>query len=534
MNKSSLKMVVRIFAGIAIISPHASAVTFSVNSTVDSIDANPGDGVCETSIANECTLRAAVQESNALPGADTIIISSGSYVLTISGRSEDASLTGDIDITDDVSILGIDASNTIVDANNIDRIFDVFAPANVVIEDISVQNGDIALTGALGEHGGGIRNQGTLSLNEVIVVGNTAGDFGIGGGIFNVGTLNLLDVSISGNFANHTGGVGNFGDGNATLTNVTISNNTSIIGTAGMQNGEGISGLSPTAILTNVTISGNVGGGCTGCGGGFGNEDSATLTNVTITENTGFAGAGIFIGYAGPDPQPSTQLKNTIVANNIGRNCSSTFTPILSLGHNLSSDDTCNLTEPSDLINTDPLFGPLQDNGGFTQTHALLAGSPAIDNGSIDCPPPLTDQRGEQRAVDGNNDGFVACDIGSYEVQPPATIIVTIDILPKSEVNTINLNNRGNIKVAILSTSEFLAYNEVNTDSVTFGPAGAYATRYKMKDVNRDGLLDILFYFKIKETGIICGDTAATLTGETFDGQAIEGSDSIVTKGCGQ
>jgi len=64
----------------------------------------------------------------------------------------------------------------------------------------------------------------------------------------------------------------------------------------------------------------------------------------------------------------------------------------------------------------DPQLGPLQDNGGPTPTHALLPGSPAIDAGGSDCPPPATDQRGFPRPVDGNDDGVATCDIGAYEL----------------------------------------------------------------------------------------------------------------------
>jgi probable HAF family extracellular repeat protein len=113
-------------------------------------------------------------------------------------------------------------------------------------------------------------------------------------------------------------------------------------------------------------------------------------------------------------------------------------------------------------------------------------------------------------------------------------LIVGIDVLPTKDVNTINMNNKGRLQVAVLSTSNFHAYNEVNPDSVEFGPAGAVATRYKVKDTNRDGLPDMKFYFKIRDTGIECGDTEATLIGETYEEVGFEGTDTIVTTGCGE
>jgi hypothetical protein len=84
---------------------------------------------------------------------------------------------------------------------------------------------------------------------------------------------------------------------------------------------------------------------------------------------------------------------------------------IVSNGHNLDGDGTCGLGEPTDLPGTDPLLGPLADNGGPSETHALLPGSPAIDAGPPTCE--ATDQRGVPRPQEA------ACDIGAYERQPP-------------------------------------------------------------------------------------------------------------------
>jgi hypothetical protein len=90
------------------------------------------------------------------------------------------------------------------------------------------------------------------------------------------------------------------------------------------------------------------------------------------------------------------------------------------LGYNLADDDSCGFTAPGDLVVADAMLGPLQDNGGPTETHDLLAGSPAIDAGSVDCPPPATDQRGAARPQGA------ACDIGAVEYVPEPRGSVTL------------------------------------------------------------------------------------------------------------
>jgi hypothetical protein len=119
----------------------------------------------------------------------------------------------------------------------------------------------------------------------------------------------------------------------------------------------------------------------------------------------------------------------------------------------------------------------------------------------------------------------------SFTTLSSAVLPVFIDIKPGNKRNKINPRSRGRIWVAILSGTEFYPLR-IDIPTVRFGPDEAEAIRHRVKDVNRDGVTDLLLKFKINDTGIVCGDTEATLTGETFDGLRITGTDTVKTVGC--
>src|SRR5882757_8839066 len=271
--------------------------------------------------------------------------------------------SGELQITHAITINGPGAGSLAVDGNATFRVFDNLT-SGVSISGFSITNGS-----APGDSGGGVFNEGgnsaTLRLSDCIVSGNSA-DFG--GGIFNLnGALTVNNCTISGNEAAFSGGgIVNSGSGAAatlTITNSTISGNSATGNGGAVANAADVPDLARLTI-TNSTISDN---SATANGGGIYNQGNAQFQIGSTVLNAGSSGENIFNGGQAT-----------------------------SLGYNLSSDDGAGiLIATGDQINTDPMLGPLQDNGGPTFTHALLPGSPAIDAGDPSfAPPPSFDQRG--------------------------------------------------------------------------------------------------------------------------------------------
>ncbi len=443
---------------------------FVVNSTADAVDAAPGNGICATA-SGVCTLRAAVQEANALAGPDTIQFTGTTITLT-GAAGEDAGASGDLDVTaagGPLTIVGNGAGTTIIQACDadadpacvgIDRIFDVLDAASLTLSGVTLRNG-------YGD-GGGIRvgrllpwggspGRATLVLDASEVVNNRSTGYGggvlttwgivtvtgsviannravYGGGAIasGMGTLTIDRSTLSGNSAIRPGGgsAGGAIDNNAsgpadvTISNSTISGNSADDGGGIHNNGfTNSSGLHGIYRISNSTLSGNI---ATGRGGAIQNANGiVTLANVTVAGNTALQGGGIQTAQGVNSQVASTILRNSLVALNTGDNCLVTGAgaSFASDGYNLSDDSTCAFAGTGDLNDVAAGLGPLANNGGPTLTHALLGGSPAIDAGDpAGCTDAAgtalaTDQRGAgfARAVDGNLDGIARCDIGAVE-----------------------------------------------------------------------------------------------------------------------
>jgi parallel beta-helix repeat protein len=540
--------------------------TFTVNSTLDKVDTTPGNGIVDTGTANEVTLRAAVMEANAHSGADTIVLGAGTYTLTLGGGNEDAAATGDLDITGGLTITGAGAGVTIIDAAQLDRVFDIKAGATVTISGVTMTNGIADGGGALRNrgtldvssstishslsqgpsftYGGGIDNEygGVMHLSQCTLTENKAGNWG--GGFWNNGTATVSDCLFTGNWAGDRGGgiidqlynltvirstfinnrAGSLGGaidnngGTETITDCTITGNTADRG-AGLSNGGFLtisgttindntavtsggaifsSGQFGTMTVTNSTLSGNY----AGLGGGIRSESTQTVTllNCTLTENWG-----------GVSNVGSMTLKNTIVAGNLGVFSPDVDGAITSQGFNLignTSGGTGFIA--SDRLNLNPLLGPLQDNGGPTFTRGLLAGSPALDTGTNNGAP-ATDQRGQARPQDGDNNGTATVDIGSFEgvvatvpPPPPSGLTFTVNSsLDKVDTNpgngTVETGTSGEVT---LRAAVMEANAHTGSDTIVLG-AGTY--KLTLAGINEDaatmGDLDVTDDLTIQGAG---------------------------------
>ena len=435
--------------------PAVPTATFVVNNNGDASDVVPGDGTCETATGNGiCTLRAAVAEANALAGTDIINIDPAITLIQVSGQ---------ISITSDMTINGNFPSSP-----TIQNIAPVSTTSRVLnITNFLVNLNRLTITGGnVTGNGGGIQNVGTLTITSCVIEGNNAnGAGGTGGGIRSTNTLTIMNSTISGNasIASTSGGLsfagsnltiahtmifgnGAFGNGggmnisatvSVAINNSTISNNTAGASSGGMFANRGT--------ITNTTISNNTANGALATDGGGGlriqaGVNSVSLTSCTITANsapnsTTGARSGIW------HETGTLNITNSIIAANVAQDIQRDGTGVItSAGFNLIGENTSVTTEfpaglPSgtnyvgtDAVPLNPMLGPLAYNGGRTFTHALLAGSIAIDKGHASGT--TSDQRSYIRTIDlsgtPNTPGGDGSDIGSFEYVSAPLLVVSI------------------------------------------------------------------------------------------------------------
>lgn len=342
------------------------------------------------------------------------IAGNGDWIIIGNGKFHE---NGGVIIDKDLTLFGGGIFSTrVVSAWPGFSIFHVESGATVMISDLDIMGGDA-------ERGGGILNEGNLTLNRVRLWKNRAKQ---GGGIFNTGSLKIYRSEIAHNTASDSGG-GLYNENFTVLHQVRIVVNHANRGkSGGIENktpggfplvqaeyseishndGNGIINRGNMSLI-NTTVSRNKQAGIFVADGFF-----TELVHATVAENDG--GGLHLLAASGND----ISLGNTIVANNAVAQCSVSGGSVLAVVDaigSLFSDGSCGpFWSGTNLVGVDPKLGPLKWNGGFTFTHALKKGSPAIDAGSPDyCE--AADQRDISRLIDGNGDGVVNCDIGAYE-----------------------------------------------------------------------------------------------------------------------
>jgi hypothetical protein len=367
------------------------------------------------------------------------------------GDTINFAITGTITLTSDglliaknVTISGPGADQLSIDGSQGDFVFVVDPEKTAVIAGLTIRNGQLGIgnVGALtvsncaitGNSFGGLSNvaNGQTSTNATLTIANSIVSDNAGPGVSNgafmgSATITILTSTLTGN----DGGIstsGFEGGTNVTVSDSTISGNSAelgggiysywslvtivnstLSGNSAVTSGGGIYAEGPLVEISNTTISGNSAG--TSGGAIFNNASGyVRIDNSTLSGNSAGSGGGIYT-VSGVD------VSNTILnAGAFGENILSSGGTVTSYGYNLSSDDGGGyLNASGDQTNTDPLLGPLRDNGGPTFTHVLSPHSPAINAGDPSfTPPPSYDQRDSPfiRVFNGR------IDIGSFEAQP--------------------------------------------------------------------------------------------------------------------
>lgn len=445
----------------------------SVNSTVDAIDNIAGDGFIADSNGNR-TLRAAVNEANANQGADVIVLAPGTYVLTLDGRFEDDGFKGDLDIRESLTIrgTGTQATDTVIDAGDLDRVFHVFPGVELILENLTIQGGEaydgagIYIEGTSTFSGLQASTSGVVRLQDVNVIDNEA--YNQGGGIYNLGIVDALRSSISRNSAGSRGG-GIFNHGDVDLVNSTISSNTAVSRGGGIYNER-------LATRVNTTIS----------------PVQTVGTLYALNSTIAFNAAGAKGGGLYQEGSSTYQLGNTIVDSNTAASSPNLSGTVNSLGHNFigtiegTRDDK--LLQSSDIL-ADATNGPV--NAGLaplstagvngTWNHSPTAGSAIVDAGSdqlyadeqnvnVNALTQDFDQVGRPRQIEGDDDGVFRIDIGAVEyfVSHPVAII-TATPNPAGVNESISLSGSQSTHTLVPGDSKIVSYEwDFTYDGITF------------------------------------------------------------------
>jgi predicted outer membrane repeat protein len=493
-----------------------------VNSLLDSTAAGTALTLREAVLLVDGTLGRSLtsgeqaQISGTLGNNDTIQFSlpSGPQTIPLSG--------GALDITAPLTITGPGASNLTINGNNLDRVFlvgQIWSPNPSQVVSLS----GLTISGGDQVYGGGILNFGTLTVSNCVLSGNTGGSSG-GGAIYNVTSLTVNNSTFNGDTVSQNsdgGGIYNISSGTASLIGCTFSANTATGSGSSASSGAAIAN-SGTMQISNCSFSGN---SATSNGGGIYNNGSLTVTSSIFSGNVAASGGGA-IDHEGGSLQMTNctvygnaatsdgggincqgtapVLDNTIVAGNFqGVSPSTTANDITGSVATASAFNLIGTGGSGGLTNgvnnnqvgmSNLGLGTLANNGGPTQTIALLPGSPAIDKGSNSfVTAGETDQRGFSRVVNGT------VDIGSFEVQVTSTA-PSNQTATQGAVGTFSLGSFADANATAgpwsvnvnwgdgTNSSTFIVSSQgsLGTLTHTYVPAGTFTVAVTVTDSNSD------------------------------------------------
>ncbi len=421
---------------------YSFSIEFSVDTTTDSIDVNIGDGLCENS-NGDCSLRAAIQETNQLMGSDTIYLSRNTtYNLNLNAGASD-SLYGDLDVTDSL-LISIENPGTpaasiselpVIFGNSIDRVFEISIASDVTINALYIIGGD-ATVDVVRPAGGAFYVDGSVDnftvQNSVIAFNKANSGAAIESRAAN-SLISFTDISyneLTTGVLNPLGAAIMNRSGNMRIQYSSIHHKTIDDNVMGCSQAVFNLNSSMSLFVFSSTISDNgISNSGSKCVNGISGQNSHLyLVNANIYNN---GGSGVTF-FDSPPNEYDLFVRNSIIANNQVQNCTNLTSGLINFGdldggNNIVSDASCALPLGSgNFENTDPLLDTQKqifpNNIPYYIYYEPLPTSPALDNGSqldVNNGNPNAciqlDQVIRIRPIDSNGDGSAICDIGAVE-----------------------------------------------------------------------------------------------------------------------
>ncbi|EMI57701.1 LamG-like jellyroll fold domain-containing protein, partial [Rhodopirellula sallentina] len=404
--------------------------TITVTTTDDENDGNTSDitALEATPGGSGISLREAIRAANNTAGADTIVLGAGTYILDIAGQFENASATGDLDVTSQITITGDGLGTTILDASSLgDRIFYITNAADLTISDMTLTGASSAT-----EEGAAVYNEGDFTATDVAFTNNTVGNVG-GGAIYSRGTTTLDRTALIGNTSGASGGAIHVYNGTTTITNSTISGNEAEF-----------------------------------YGGGIYAENAGSTVNIvhsTIADNTvlntnGYGG-GVYVTAATVNAEASIFADNT---SNLGG--SDIHGTIVSGGYNIIEHNSgFSGTVGTDILGSDPALAALSADATSGQSiHVIDSGSIAYNAATSSLA--VEDQRGVAR--DGSPD------IGAYEHVASPELFARYKFDAGSGATDSSVNGLNGVLQGDASVDTTTGTNQVGDGKLTLDGTGDY------------------------------------------------------------